>query len=549
MSGGSFEAAGAGSIAAQSIGTAHTGDVIGLPAEILNAARDVEAPPGLTNLAPVPLCIGREEALAWLRETLSTAGGMTITQASTVHGLGGVGKSALALAYAHRYCHEYSLVWWITAESPALIQQSLADLARRLRPAWSDTASQQQRAEWAMAWLQWHHGWLLVFDNVENPIDLNRYLGALSGGHHLITSRRAIGWPRTVRTYTLGILDPGEAAEVICTYAFPEDAPTARERQDAYKLAADMGFLPLALEQAGAYLQQHPSMTIDAYRRSLPTKLDKSADGLDAERTIARIWAQTLHALTSRNPYAVDILRTLAWLAPDDIPIALLGATEGENDGLHEALGLLNAYSMATVTADTISVHRLVQTVLRTTAPAQPDGSPAGRRAAEDALRRALNPDGDPALDATPEWDPLLPHLTALAATTTGDLQNDHAASLYFAAANRLRDQGHDARAIPLFRAAVSLCRQVLGDTDPRTLSNRNNLAHAYQSAGDTNRAIALYETTLTQREQILGHTHPHTLISRNNLAHAYQSAGDINRAIALYETTLAQSEQVLGHT
>ncbi|MGW4562017.1 tetratricopeptide repeat protein [Streptomyces sp. NPDC004561] len=80
-------------------------------------------------------------------------------------------------------------------------------------------------------------------------------------------------------------------------------------------------------------------------------------------------------------------------------------------------------------------------------------------------------------------------------------------------------------------------------------MSSRNNLAGAYESAGDLGRAIPLHEAVLAQFEQVLGDTHPHTLISRNNLAGAYESAGDLGRAIPLYETVLAQFEQVLGDT
>ncbi|WP_107452621.1 NB-ARC domain-containing protein [Streptomyces sp. TLI_053] len=408
-------ASGDRSIAAQHIGNAHTGDVIGLPAEILTAARDVPAPHGLANLPPVPLCLGRDEALREVRATLAEQNGTAITQASTVHGLGGIGKTTLALAYAHQQRHTYSLVWWINADSPTRLEQSLGDLALKLFPAWAGTASQDQRSAWATTWLQWHPGWLLVFDNVETPADLHPYLGALDGGHHLITSRRATGWPRTIHTQFLGTLHPDEAADLICTHAITNRTPTPRDRQAAHALAADLGHLPLALEQAGAYLAQNPTISIDTYRHRLTTKLDKAADGLNAERTIARIWTQTLHALTARNPLAVDTLHTIAWLAPDNIPILLLETPGTDTDDLAEALGLLAAYSMTTLTPNTISVHRLLQTVLRTTAPTNPDGSPAGRHEAEQALTQALP---EPTTGPAPEWDTLIPHLTALATTT-----------------------------------------------------------------------------------------------------------------------------------
>ncbi|WP_404869703.1 tetratricopeptide repeat protein [Kitasatospora griseola] len=523
------EASGERSVAAGWIGAAVTGDVIGLPAEILNAARDVQAPPGLTNLPPAPLCLGREAELVRLHEVGDTA----IMQASTVHGLGGVGKTTLALAYAHRYRHAYSAVWWINADSPTRIEQSLAELTRRLLPG---LTADRDRVAWAMAWLQWHPGWLLVFDNVEAVADLSPYLGALGGGRHLITSRRAVGWPRSMRTLALGTLDAEQAVELIRATAYGETELTVRELQDVRALAAELGYLPLALEQAGAYLRQNPTVTIPAYYRRLPTKLDKAVDGLDAERTIARIWTQTLDALTVRDPRAVELLRTLAWLAPDEVPVGLLEADGVDPDEPAEALGHLAAYSMATVTRDTVSVHRLVQQVLRVNAP-------EGRREAEQAVVRAL--DGlDPEAG---EWDSLIPQLIALAESRPGGHDDEAVTDLYRRAGWRLDTQGRLARATALLEAVVAQREQSRGELHPDTLATRNNLACAYRAAGDLGRAVPLSETVLAQCERVFGELHPHTLTSRNNLADAYQLAGDLGRAVPLWETVLGQCEQVLG--
>ncbi|MFG2818637.1 tetratricopeptide repeat protein [Kitasatospora sp. NPDC048365] len=589
----SAEASGERSVAAQSITNAYTGDIssVVLSAEVLNAARDVQAPPGLANLTPQPLCLGRDEDLSWLDTALAADGGTAITQAPALHGLGGIGKTTLALAYAHRRRGTYALVWWLDADTPAGIERSLGALATRLFAAWAGRAGEQERAAWAMAWLQWHPGWLLVFDNVEDPRDLAPYTGALAGGHVIVTSRKATGWPPTTPTRALGLLDPAEAAGLICAYAFPDGTPTPRELRDARDLAADLGHLPLALEQAGAYLRQNPTVTVDAYRRRLPAKLDKAADGIAAERTIARIWTQTLDALTARDPRAVEVLRTLAWLGPDGVPVGLLETPGADNDEVHEALGLLRAYSMAAVGRQTVGVHRLLQAVLRSTAPTGPDGSPAGRGAAEDALVRetlaALDP---PAPDALARWGVLLPHIVALAATRPAG-RVDRAVDLYVTAAQYLREQGHDARTVPLREAVLAQSEEVhgdlhpdtltsrnnlagayeaageleravhlhttvlaqsgtvFGDTDPRTLTSRNNLGSVYETAGDPQRAIPLYETVLAQRAEVLGDTHPDTLTSRNNLAGCYAATGDLDRAVPLYEATLRQFEEVLGAT
>ncbi|MEW2343239.1 hypothetical protein [Streptomyces griseoaurantiacus] len=120
-----FQAIGARSVAAHHIGTAITGPVNVLTAELLNSARDGQAPAGLTNLPPLPLCFGRTSELGWLRGTL----GQPAAGIAVVQGLGGVGKSTLALAYAHRHRRDYTFMWWIVAASPDHIEQSLADLA------------------------------------------------------------------------------------------------------------------------------------------------------------------------------------------------------------------------------------------------------------------------------------------------------------------------------------------------------------------------------------------------------------------------------------
>ncbi|MFD4543990.1 tetratricopeptide repeat protein [Streptomyces bauhiniae] len=542
-----IEAAGQRSIAAGQIINAYTGDT--LPAEALYAAERVTVPSGLSNLPPAGLCLGREEELTWLRRTLTRGGEGAITQGGTVHGLGGVGKSTLALHYAHRYRGDYKLIWWINASSPDSIEQSLTELTRRLVPDWAARAAREAQTAWAEQWLARHPGWLLIYDNVEDPADLSPYTGSLQGGHHLATSRRTRGWPDNAPMLPLGILDADDAADLLCALAFNGVTPTRRERAEAHSLAAELGYLPLALKQAGAYLAQNRGVTLDGYRRRLGTKLDKAADGIPAERTIARVWGITMDTLVQKDPLAVDALYTAAWLAPDNIAHGLLSSPGTDSDTLAEAIGTLAAYSMVTDTGTTISVHRLVQAVLRTPRDAEDQRCQQGRGRAEQALLRALGSVHNQDATNADRWDALIPHLLALASKApTGHLV-DPLTKAYEAAAEHLYQSAHTARAIPLLEATVAQREEVLGGTHPRTLNCRNNLAVAYETAGDLKRAIPLYEATLAQREEVLGGTHPNTLASRNNLAGAYRAAGDLERAVPLFEATLAQREEVLGGT
>ncbi|MFF2988495.1 tetratricopeptide repeat protein [Streptomyces cyaneofuscatus] len=545
-----IETAGRGSIAAQRIRDAYTGDV--LPAEALLTPEKVSAAPGTSNLPPAVLCLGREEELARLRRILSSRHEGAITQSGAVHGLGGIGKSTLALHYAHRYRGDYSLIWWINAASPDEIETSLTALTHTLVPSWAAEANRVAQVAWAMQWLAWHPGWLLVYDNVENPDDLTPYTGALHQGHHLATSRRTTGWPDNAPTLMLGNLNPDDATTLLCRLVFKDVTPTARQQADARALTRELGYFPLAIKQAGAYLAQNRGISCDAYRRRLDSKLAKTAHGSDAERTLARIWNVTLHTLEQADPLAVELLYTAAWLAPDDIPHSLLTPQGTDPDDIAEAVGTLAAYSMVTDTGTTLSLHRMVQTVLRT--PQHTNGSQStqhlqGRDLAEQAALHHLTPPPGQDTPTEDQWDALTPHLVTLAATRPPEHHNPPLTDAYIAAGVRLHQQGHTARAISLLEATLAQYEQVLGETHPNTLTSRNNLAYAYESAGDSRRAIPLFEVTLARREQVLGETHPDTLTSRNNLAAAYESAGDLGRAIPLYEVTLARREQVLGET
>lgn len=543
MTDSTFQAIGAGSVAAHHIGTAITGPVNVLTAELLNSARDVQAPAGLTNLPPLPLCFGRTSELGWLRDTL----GHPAAGTAVVQGLGGVGKSTLALTYAHRHRREYTVMWWIAAASPNHIEQSLADLTLRLIPVWAGSASTKDRAAWAMSWLQWHPGWLLVFDNVEDPADLQPYVST-SNGHVITTSRRSASWPTSVATLALDVLDLAAASELLCSQVLGATPPTPRQMQENRALSADLGQLPIALMQAGAYLAQNPTISIERYRRRLIGALDKAPEGVDPERTVARIWRQTISTLTERNPLAVRVLSTLAWLAPDDIPVGLLTPITDDSDDLHEALGVLAVYCMVSLTQDSVSIHRLVQTTHRNQTPIG-DSTPTGRLEAERLLSAAVAPLGEPPDSGrSPAWDRLLPHLVALAATTPDGHADTFPAGRYASAALYLQGLGQDARAVPLLTAALARCEALAGAEHELTMKVRANLGHAYHGAGDFERSIAALEPLVTQCAQVLGDSHPGTLTVAANLANSYRDYGDLARAITLHEETLARRRHALGN-
>jgi hypothetical protein len=162
---------------------------------------------------PVRVFEGRDEALGVLERALGVRGGAVVTQA--VYGLGGVGKSELALHYTGAHRGGYGLVWWITAADAGQVEAGLAGLAGRLCPAVAVAATTGDAAGWATGWLQSHDRWLLILDNVEDPADVEPLLGQLGGGHVIVTSCRDADWGRLADPVRLDVLAPAAAQILI----------------------------------------------------------------------------------------------------------------------------------------------------------------------------------------------------------------------------------------------------------------------------------------------------------------------------------------------
>jgi hypothetical protein len=187
----------------------------------------------------------------------------------------------------------------------------------------------------------------------------------------LITSRRDVRWPGTTVTIRLNVLDEGPAVALL-TQISGHTAPA--ERELAKQIAAELGYLPLALDQAAAYTRQTRT-GLERYLRQLrerPAQIyGAAADGDKAQATIARLWALTLQRLTETAPDAVAMLRMLTCYHPDDILRALAyPLQEGDEVAVDQALGVLASHSMITLTDELIAMHRLTQAASCTPPPA-----------------------------------------------------------------------------------------------------------------------------------------------------------------------------------
>jgi tetratricopeptide (TPR) repeat protein len=521
-----------------------------LPEAALRPVAEVLAPPGLVNLPRhTGVFVGRDEELADLAAALR--GGEEVVLAA-VHGLGGIGKSTLAARYACAQLATRNPVWWITADTAGGLQAGLAALTTALQPELT-TAPLPLLAERATAWLAAHDGWLLVLDNVADPADVRPLLERIPAGQVLITSRLGEGWHRLdARVLRLDVLDEREAIELLTRIALPADAGQPEEADGAAELVRELGYLPLAIEQAAAYVHQTrltPRAYLELLRDRPAVMYHRAARGSDAERTIARIWRITLDRLAD-VPLAGQALRVAAWWSAEPIPRGLLEGGGETAPDVQDALGHLAAYNMITLDDEDITVHRLVQAVARTPDPEDPHRQATDLDTARDlatSLLAEVVPESGKDPDDWPIWRALLPHITALADHTSPDTDSTITAFLLNATGLFLNDQGAVFDAIDCLERAGEAFERLEGANHLAALICRNNLAGAYESAGRLERAAVLYESTLAACERVLDADHPLTLTSRNNLAGTYLLMGRLERAAVLYETTFDASEQVLG--
>jgi tetratricopeptide (TPR) repeat protein len=506
---------------------------------------DVVVAAGMNNLPrpPAGVFVGREDVLSRLAAGLSGGGGAVMAQA--VFGLGGVGKSELALQYAHAHRGRYAPIWWVTSEDGSQVEAGLAALAGRICPELALAATTSEAAGWAVTWLQAHPGWLLILDDVSDPGDVEPMLGQLHGGRILLTTRRDTGCQRIADPVRLDVLAPAPAAALITAATGrtgPRDTPVAEE------IAAELGFLPLALDQAAAYITQAriPLARYLELLRQHPTRMYAAgAVGGQAQRTIARLWDITLQAISRADRGAAGLLRVLACYAPDAIARSIIGGRDAgpEED---EALGLLASYSMITLTAEAVSMHKLVQAAILG-APGDTGTTTPPQDMAVEWLDEVLPPDPDTNVTAWPFLRALIPHAEAVAGAYPAGEEPAALARVLNEIAVFHRSQGSYQDALRLGFSALDIAQRVYGDGHPEIATFLGNLAATCGKLGRHAEALPLKERALAVTEATLGPDHPSTAERVGNLAQTYSALGRHAEALPLKERALAVTEATLG--
>lgn len=321
---------------------------------------------------------GRENLLEELRASLeSSTQTAVVPLPQALQGLGGVGKTQLAIEYAWRYRGHYDLVWWVPADQPMLVPSTLAALTNDLKlPSASSTGIEEAAAAVRDALQRGDpiDRWLLIFDNADEPEEIRDFIPQGGPGHVIITSRNN-RWSGVAETVSVDVFSQEESVAFLRKRLQRELA-----QSEAQLLAHELGDLPLALEQAAA-LQAMTGMSTEEYIELLREQtrallgMNKSTE---YPHSMTAAWQLSVMEIESRLPAAAEVLRCLAFFGPDPIPREVfrrgnksgarrMGPILSDPLTLNQAFAELNRFALVKIEmeAGTVQVHRLVQALLR----------------------------------------------------------------------------------------------------------------------------------------------------------------------------------------
>ncbi|GAA4380404.1 FxSxx-COOH system tetratricopeptide repeat protein [Actinomadura sp. NPDC048032] len=480
---------------------------------------------------------GREELLTKLKAGIS--GQVTAVLPHALHGLGGVGKTQMAVEFAHRFAVDYDVVWWVPADQPSLVRPALASLAPKLGLTSATARGVEDAANDVLEALRRgepYRRWLLIFDNADQPEDLQDLLPQGQGqGHVLVTSRNP-RWEGVGHTVQVNVFSRDESVAFL-----NKRVPRAIGEEDANRLAHELGDLPLALEQAGA-LQAETGMSVTEYLRLLDECTSQLlAEGKPTEYPVSMTaaWRLSVNSLAEKVPEAVELLRCCAFFGPEPIPREVFSRTPpGISQPLAgllrnpirlaRAFGEVNRYALAKIDAPsrTVQVHRLIQALLRD------ELSPAEQarfRGEVHMLLVAATPPEDAESPASwRRYSELIGHVEPAAVAESTDPE---VRKFALNIVRYLRLSGDYAFAQHLIERLLDQWAADSGEDDIDLLEGKRQFGNILRDLGEYGAAYESNLKAMERTEALVGPKHRMTLQLLNSLGADLRARGDFSDA------------------
>jgi len=553
------------------------------PVPVESEARDTVCPDATPSdeamlwMVPArnPHFTGRDELLERLEQHLSpqahtdlaTTRRAVLTQPLAIKGLGGVGKTQIAVEYAHRSreCGRYVHTLWINAASEETILASFVSLVERLPAFAAKSETNQHKLVAAVKrWLeQCPHSWLLVFDNADDVSLIQEYVPRQGNGSLLLTTRAdAVGSLATpVEVETMSFV---EGTQLLLRRAQRWAHASDEDINEAGNIVVALDHFPLALDQAGAYIEETGcrfSTYLQLYQDHRKVLLaSRGRQATNYPDSVATTWSLSFQKVEQANPAAVELLQLCSFLAPDRIPEelirdgaaswpSLLQQAAADQFAFNQMIAELLKFSLVKRIAEdnVLCMHRLVQAV-------QVDRmKPEEQRQWAERIICAVNTafPRHPREDIT-SWPQCLRYLEQAQACDT--LIQHHlltlpkAADLLRRVGTYLCERASYTLAEPLYQRALAIREQQLGPEHPDTAESLNDLAILYSQQGKYEQAESLLRHALAIREKQLGAEHVDTIHTCNDLALLYWFQGKCEQAEPLLKRGLTFSEQEGEH-
>ena len=496
------------------------------------------------RIRDVPNFTGRQEDLAALDRTLWNGKPAAITQGA-LHGGGGVGKSTLAIQYAYQNRERYAGVWWLGADTPAGIVDGLVALGAIFIPGLDELENRAGAAERALTFIAdggFEKPWLLLYDNVEQPRALDGLLPR-SGAQVLITTRFP-DWKGRAAAVPLGVFAAAEAMQFLL------DRADRTDKEGAARLAAELGYLPLALDHAAAYCKR-TGTSFDKYRELLPELIKRAPKDADYPRSVYATFSLAIEHAAVDCPEAEALMAILAYFAPDDIPLSLISADVMNEVARGDAVAALYEVSLLEVENEvdqaTVSLHRLAQTVMRDRLAASGEAETTAALAL--ALIAVAFPFQSDDIQTWPACAALRAHTIAVleGIRDEGDIL-EVTGPLLSKLALYLEARAEYGKAEPLSRRTLAIGEKIYGPDHPEVATRLNNLAVLLEKGfGNYEESEKLKCRALTIIEKAHGSNHPNVAGYLNNLALLLQATNRLAEAEPLMQRALAIVEANFG--
>ena len=507
-----------------------------------------------------PWFTGRKRLLEILKGKLFDQASKKFNHRVALYGMGGIGKTQTALEYVYSHRNAYKRIYWITAVDQASLLSGYQEIAQKAGIKGLISLEPVQIAKNMLTWLRQEESWLLVIDNLDG---INVVFGYLPENgpqkHTLITTRNPNSNGIPAEGLEVPLLDVVDSIDLLSTLSHIDIVENSVESVQAAQIVEQLGCLPLAIEQAAAFVREIAgdfATFLDDYQKNHQDVHQWVPHGYRSyPYSVATTWFMSFNIVQKNHPRAAKLFQVLSFLNPDGVlidflqsgieglPIDLQAMVASRMD-LSKALLELERFSLLkwNRVTKTLVIHRLVQTAIRDQMSEQERTSLSITilNICDESFPKVLNNDTRPVCRVY-FGQVLVPLLNIKYVQTMSSADVMERVSEF------LCNDGKYSDAIKLLEEVVEIRAARGGADDQFTLTSVNNLALTYQQQGKISEAAKLHEEVLAKRRVILGNDHLDTLTTMQNLALTYQQQGKLSEATKMHEEVLAKSRVILG--